>query len=239
MPDGQLIVQAHPDALYYLKTQGILLLSFAFFLAAMIAIVFLFTVDKIKLHQLVWVALGGAAVIVTAKVGVESLRVDTPVIVLSGDTLRVGDAEVQLDDAVEIDIRGDSDELSPPNSRESGYFRLPGARGFPPQFTGGPTIRVKTGSGQVSFQPILYGPGAYFSDSADARATELVRRLLDKARAGNGREWLAASFPDVAGEPAEPASFRTFLIIYLIAAIPVGAFLLGLIVLGIRKKFAS
>ena len=235
----QITTEPDPTVLYYLKAQATVTLGFAAFIGLGAAIVFLFSVDKIKLHNIPWLVIGLAAVVFFCYHGVRALKVQTPELALDeSETFRVGARTITLDDSTEFVYDGDVSALTLPEAKNRGYGAMPGGIDFPPNFAGGPTVTVKTRSGDISFQPLLYGPAAYV-DSRRADSAALVQQLVTFGEGGNAREWLQSAFTPVAGEPAPEPNFRKFMITFLFIAVPILGFLSVAVVIGMGKRFFS
>jgi len=233
-------VSAAPDptVLCYLRSQATLNIGVGLLLALSFAIPVIFRLGKSKLRGLPWIAIGAVAAGACVFYAVRQLRVETPTLTLAGDVLHVGDAALTLDDSTTIDHLGSPDALAIPAPDRKGLRAMPGLWDFPPRFAGGPRVVVKTRAGEVSFQPLVYGPGAYLP-SGRPEAAALVAGLLGHGTAGNARDWLRAAFPAPAGPAAEPPSFRRFLTIFLIIAIPVLTMLAVAVGVALKQRLSS
>jgi len=225
-----------PTVLYYLKAQATITIGFGLLIGLGCAIPFLFNTESPKIRTVPWLAVGLVVAVLCLYFGVRALMVDKPTIAIAGDQLRVGEVAIALDESTEIDHFGSSGELELPPKEKKGHRAMPQLFDFPPRFAGGPEVVVRTGDRQVSFQPILYGPGKYLH-SGNPEATALIGKLLSYTERGNARRWLESSFTPVSGERAAPPSWRSFMITFLLFAIPlIGLFGSG-VVIGIKRKF--
>jgi hypothetical protein len=232
-------VSAGPDptVLYYLRAQATLNLGFGALVLLSGAVPAIYHLGKSKLRGWPWLVVGVTVGVLCLYYAVRELDVATPRLALAGDVLRVGDDEVRLDDSTTIDHLGDPDALRIPTPDRKGIRAMPNAWDLPPRFAGGPRVVVRTRAGEVSFQPLLYGPGAYMT-VGQPDATALIQRLLGYGEGGNARAWLRAAFSPVAGPPPAPPSFRSFLITFLVIAVPVLTFLVVAAAVALKQRLS-
>jgi len=234
MDTPALVVAPHPDIVYYLFAQGLVSFAFTLFLGGLTAIIFLFTKPELRKKILITLIIGGVAAAWGIFEGVWSFAIDRPTITLTGDKLTIGDKSVTLQQGdVELTMPGTL-KPAPDPARSPGYFRFPGASGFPPFLTGGPMLTVHTKDGSVAFRPLLYGPPGYL----DARGSPELNRLLDvlagKAKPSEAREWVKANVvPGFAGTTPPPRSTTGLLIGFLALMVPLT---IGLGVLIARRN---
>lgn len=240
MDPVKIVVGVHPAIAYYAKAQGFIALAAAAALLCLLGIVVQQRERAIKTKgNWVWVIAGGVLALFLGFEGLWSLSIesDSGPVSLEGTKLTAKNVSIDLDDSTEIKMFGVMPAF--PEEGEQGYTRLPGAKRFPPFFTGGNAIEVKTQKGAVKLWPIALGPSAYLQDNANPAADQLLARLAPFAKKQEPlQRWLeraATPAKYAAGAPKSEYSFGTFLIIFLLFSVPVVGGLAGINVMLLRK----
>lgn len=236
----KLLVGVHPSIAYYAKAQGFITLAIAAALLCLLGIVVQQRERTLKnKSNWMWVIAGAVLALFLVFEGFWSLSIegDSGPVSMEGAKLTVGNVSLDLDDSTEIKMFGVIPEF--PLEGEQGYTRLPGAKRFPPFFTGGNAIEVKTSKGAVKLWPIALGPSAYLQDNANPAADQLLTALAPFAKKQEPvQRWLEkAGTPAkyVAGAPKSEYAFGTFLILFLIFSVPIVGGLAGVNVMLLRK----
>lgn len=240
MDPVKLVVGVHPSIVYYAKAQGFITLALAAALLCLLGIVVQQRERTLKnKSNWMWVLAGGVLALFLAFEGFWSLSIeaDSGPVTLEGAKLTVGNVSVDLDDSTEMKMFGVIPAF--PEEGEQGYTRLPGAKRFPPFFTGGNALEIKTAKGAVKLWPIALGPSAYLQDNANPAADQLLARLAPFAKKQEPlQRWLeraATPAKYAAGAPKSEYSFSTFLIFFLIFSVPIVGGLAGINVMLLRK----
>lgn len=240
MDSALLVVQVHPSIAYYAKAQGFITLAIAAALLCLLGIVVQQRERTLRnKSNWMWVIAGGVFALFLVFEGFWSLRIeeDSGPVSLAGAKLTVRNVSIDLDDSTEIKMFGVPPAF--PEEGEQGYTRLPGAKRFPPFFTGGNALEVKTAKGAVKLWPIALGPSAYLQDNANPAADQLLARLAPFAKKHEAAQrWLmraATPAKYAAGAPKSEYSFNTFLIIFLIFSVPIVGGLAAINLMLLRK----
>jgi hypothetical protein len=228
-----IVVEPHPDVLYFLFVQGLLSFAATALLGGLTLIIWVFTKPEARKKLLATVIIGAVAALWGVFEGVWSFTVATPTLRLDGDQLTVGDKTVTLDADTTLTTPGTA-KPQPALERDPGYFRFPGSTGFPPFFTGGLKLFVRTKTGDVGFQPLVYGPVGYLDNRGSAELNKLLDVLAAKAKPSEAHAWVKSMVvPPFERAPVAPPSRTGFLIVFLLFMIPTVG---GLGYLLVRRK---
>ncbi len=233
MSDGPVTVGGQRDAMKYLRVQAGVFFVSAFLCAAIVLLVLFLGAHTLTWRDAAWMIPGSIIAIGAAVAGRWSVRQHAPTLRLAGNELSVGDAKVALDATTTIELE-ERTALPLPTASKVAMFRLPGFVGFP-HFDGGPRVRVRTGDSAVVFQPLLYGPAAFFGAAADPQAAVLVQALTTASPRGDVSPWLRSVFAP-RETPKVITSVTTFVVSYAIISALIVSFLGYLLVYALHHN---
>lgn len=226
----------HRDAMRYLQVQALVFGFTAFLCFAVVTINLLFKASALDHRDWIWMS-AGVVLGVAAIMGFRWSRRQHPQMLrLANDTLSVGDTEVPLNATTKIELVTPA-RLDQPKPNKLAIFRFRAFGGFP-HFDGGPWVRVRTGSATIEFQPLLYGPAAFFGAAADPDAATLIDALTTTSSRGDIAPWLRSIFlpRDI---PNVVTSVKVFVASYLVVSLVITTFLGYLFIFGLHRSLAG